>query len=342
VNSDNNVLHQSQHIQQKPTTSFKFLKPLTLLGAALFIALVAGTGGYWLGARTHQEPTPIPESQSASIPTIPQPSPTDIIPKQALSTITKKQFNPSGTLAFYFVSEKPSFPQSHDGSEGLCADEDDPFQICYNGDTQYYTPRAAQHRGIENSTFPYIIEPRVLDIEQNKEYAIPSIEVYAAVGRTQITRWINDTHLMMKVCMELSCKYSLIDVPDDSAELLGETGVFHVELKVDPYKDSEYLRRGGTIIENRVRRFVISQYCDGNKNCQEINIFKGVPEGAFFPYASLKPLAIIRTTQEMKLIDFEAAENLSSIKNEVTVHVGGDHFKFDLLRGKVSSSTLVD
>ncbi len=36
-------------------TPFKSLKPLTLLAASLFIGVVAGAGGYWLGIRTGQK-----------------------------------------------------------------------------------------------------------------------------------------------------------------------------------------------------------------------------------------------------------------------------------------------
>jgi hypothetical protein len=57
MNSADDVLPQPQPAQQKPTSSFKFLKPLTLLVAALLIALVAGTGGYLLGSRTSQPAT---------------------------------------------------------------------------------------------------------------------------------------------------------------------------------------------------------------------------------------------------------------------------------------------
>lgn len=54
MNSDNDLLHQPHPINQKPNSSFKSLKPLTLLAVVFFIALVAETGGYLLGARNKQ------------------------------------------------------------------------------------------------------------------------------------------------------------------------------------------------------------------------------------------------------------------------------------------------
>jgi hypothetical protein len=52
MNSSEGVLPQPQLAHQKPASPFKFLKPLALLAAVIVIALVAGTGGYWLGSRT--------------------------------------------------------------------------------------------------------------------------------------------------------------------------------------------------------------------------------------------------------------------------------------------------
>lgn len=55
MNRDNDLLHQLHSIQQKPTSSFKSLKPLALLAVVFFIAVVAGAGGYWLGIKTGQK-----------------------------------------------------------------------------------------------------------------------------------------------------------------------------------------------------------------------------------------------------------------------------------------------
>jgi hypothetical protein len=70
MNSVHNVLHQSQHTQQKPTISIKSLNPVTIFAAVLVIILAAGTGGYWLGTR----------ASHMLGPTIFQPSPISVQP----------------------------------------------------------------------------------------------------------------------------------------------------------------------------------------------------------------------------------------------------------------------
>jgi hypothetical protein len=73
MNSTDNMRHQSQRLQQKPAPSFNLLKSLTIIAAVLLIALVAGTGGYFLGTRNNQS---VPSSQSTqSDDVIAQPSP---------------------------------------------------------------------------------------------------------------------------------------------------------------------------------------------------------------------------------------------------------------------------
>jgi hypothetical protein len=86
VNSDNNLLHQPQPINQKPNSSFKSLKQLALLAASLFIAVVAGTGGYWLGIRTGHKSEIISQPALIAIttPTIFKATPT---PTVSLTTI---------------------------------------------------------------------------------------------------------------------------------------------------------------------------------------------------------------------------------------------------------------
>jgi hypothetical protein len=74
MNSADNVLHQPQHLQQKPVGSFKLLKPLATLAAVFLIALVAGTGGYLLGITNNQS------ASSLQAPTLTQPTQTVVQP----------------------------------------------------------------------------------------------------------------------------------------------------------------------------------------------------------------------------------------------------------------------
>jgi hypothetical protein len=82
MNSDSNLLHQSNPIQQKPARSFKALKPVAILIIIPLIATVASTGGYLLGIKTHQytpqsdqrayiQPSPTNEVQSTVFPSLP-------------------------------------------------------------------------------------------------------------------------------------------------------------------------------------------------------------------------------------------------------------------------------
>jgi hypothetical protein len=73
MNSDTELLRRPHPAKQKLLSSFKTLKPLAILIIILLIVIIAGTGGYLLGIRTHQE---APQStQRAYI----QPSPTSIV-----------------------------------------------------------------------------------------------------------------------------------------------------------------------------------------------------------------------------------------------------------------------
>ena len=58
MDNADDALPQPQPAHQKPASPFKFLKPLALLVAVILVALVAGTGGYWLGTRSSQRATP--------------------------------------------------------------------------------------------------------------------------------------------------------------------------------------------------------------------------------------------------------------------------------------------
>jgi hypothetical protein len=49
MSNDNDVLGQSQHPQQKPSNSFKSLKPLVMLTTVILVAVATGISGYWLG-----------------------------------------------------------------------------------------------------------------------------------------------------------------------------------------------------------------------------------------------------------------------------------------------------
>jgi hypothetical protein len=63
MKSDDDLLQQLHPFQQKPTGSFKSHKPLALLVFVLFIVLMAGTGGYFLGRSTRQSTSPARLSQ---------------------------------------------------------------------------------------------------------------------------------------------------------------------------------------------------------------------------------------------------------------------------------------
>ena len=93
--SDTDLLHQPDTLQPPP--SFKPLKLPAIIAVVLFITLVAGTGGYWLGKRTTQSvsqstkrisfqpsqpPLPLPINQASVAPIVPpeEPYPSEIFP----------------------------------------------------------------------------------------------------------------------------------------------------------------------------------------------------------------------------------------------------------------------
>lgn len=266
-----------------------------------------------------------------------RPSPT---PGQEESIVTRKRFNPSGTLAFYFASEEPAFLALDDEwDEQLCLVDDDPFRICYNGDTPYRIPNTV----LAAPTSATIINANVLDVAKNEVSKLSSVgDVRAPNGWVRITRWLDDTHLLRKAeygdVGVQRCDYSLIDVKQDSAELIASNELAGVDWKADTLSNPEYLE-GGSIIENRVGKFVFSQYCEQTALCQSISVFRDMPADTPFPYKPYKPLASIRTTQRMSPVDLETRENLASLGRKVTIHAGDGYFLFDLQKGEVLFSS---
>lgn len=222
MNSDTDLLHQPDTLQQEPTGSFKSIKPLALLTAVLLIALVAGAGGYSMGTKSTPRDLITQLRPSVQIPTITQP-PTVTIPEQTLTTVTKKQFNPSGTLAFYFTSQRPVFGPNDDPQDNYWL-SDDPFKVCFNGDT-YYFIRSTVYPG---SADKYMITPYITETDTRKSYSLSFIgEVKASNGCVRITRWVDDNHLLREACggdLDEFCECHLIDVQNLSLKNLGTTG----------------------------------------------------------------------------------------------------------------------
>ena len=82
MSSDTNLLHQPDTLEQQPSRSFKPLKLFTLSATVLFIALLVGTGGYLLGARSKQIVFP-PQPGTIMMPSPPittQQLPSSLIP----------------------------------------------------------------------------------------------------------------------------------------------------------------------------------------------------------------------------------------------------------------------
>lgn len=280
--------------------------------------------------------------QNTSTTKFPTPTLSSISPtreyEEQLKTETKKQFNPSGTLAFYYTSEKPAFRPDYGNPYSSL--NDDPFKICFNGDTYYFTNNIVQDRFKgEMPGYAYIAVPHILDVAQSKTYTLSIIgEDFSPNSCTRITRWTDDTDLMRKSCDGESgyCAYYLIDVHKNIAELIGTGGLSGAPWRVDFIKHPEYSEKGD-VVENRVGKFLFAQYCDKDKKqvCESVLIFKDVPDYTLFPYSSYRSLAAITTRHEMKPIDFEEPENLASLGKKVKIHVGGGYFVFDLEQGKV-------
>jgi hypothetical protein len=188
------------------------LKPLMVFAAVLIITVLAGVVvGYLLGSRIRQGIPSIPWRQSVHVPAITQLSATGIISEQALSNITKKQFNPSGTLAFYFTSQTPAFAPNDDAQNRYLI-TDDPFEVCFNGDTFYVIP-SPQYPDL---TDKYIITPHIVETDNLKSYTLSFIgEVKAPNGCVRITHWVDDSHLLREACggdQSVSCECHIIDV----------------------------------------------------------------------------------------------------------------------------------
>jgi hypothetical protein len=85
MNNPEDVPPQPQLGQQRPTTHFKSLKPLSIIAAVFLIALVAGTGGYLLerqetGLSTQPKQSVRAPAINQSLETIVQPSSSPFIP----------------------------------------------------------------------------------------------------------------------------------------------------------------------------------------------------------------------------------------------------------------------
>jgi hypothetical protein len=79
MNSNNDLSNQPDPIQQKMPGSFKQIKLFTLVTTIFFIAIIAGTGGYFLGMRSSrsiQLPTPTSHTTTALLSATPTIIPT--------------------------------------------------------------------------------------------------------------------------------------------------------------------------------------------------------------------------------------------------------------------------
>jgi hypothetical protein len=191
--------------------------------AVIVTAFIIGTSGYLLGISTNQNASRNQLRPQAHISTINQ-SPTPAILKQALTSTTKRQFNSSGALSFYFTSQKPAFGPNDDPQD-IYWINDDPFKICFNGDAYYSIPSTVYY----GSADKYVITPYIFETDSRKSYALPLIgEVKAPNGCVRIIRWVDDYHLLRKACggdlNESSCQCHLIDARKFSLKVLEDTG----------------------------------------------------------------------------------------------------------------------
>lgn len=307
-----------------------------LIGALIAVTIIEATYKYYQNnkvknqniSQSSQFNSPNPSAASEE-----KPAETNLEP---LKTETKKQFNPSGTLAFYFVSDKPAFSPSEDNYSTF---QDDPFEICFNGDTDYFTPNYPGEVPHNRS----IISPLVLNLRTGRESTLLTVGGNRAPnGCVKITRWTDDAHLMKKSCGSGqigTCDYHLIDVRDDSIEFLGSSGMFGAMFRMETTKQAQY-SENGNITENRAGEFLFSQYCktEGSNPCGSIEVRKGVPEYALFPYSTNKLLTTLKTIKRMQEVDFEEPENLASLGRQVKIHVGDNNFVFDLQQEKIINS----
>jgi hypothetical protein len=198
--------------REQPPHSFRQFNLLTLIAAVLLSAFVAGAGGYWLGIRTQQGAPPSQSRESVQIPTHTQ-----------LSSVTMKQFNPSSTLAFYFTSKKQVF-EPNDNPQIKYGITNDPFNICFNGDTSY----VVQSTIYPGTTSQAEITPHVMVTDSGKSWDLSFIgEVKAPNGCVRITRWVDDTHLLREACggdLNEGCECHLVDVQKHSLKDLGANG----------------------------------------------------------------------------------------------------------------------
>jgi hypothetical protein len=212
MTSDTDLPQQPDTVQHQSPCSFKSLKPLTLLTIVILISLVAVKGSDLFGSRRQQDAPPNQSSESAQTPTITE-----------LSTITKKQFNSSGTLAFYFTIKKPVFEATHD-PQNRYRSSDNPFNLCFNGDTSY----VIQSTIYPGNTYQDVITPYITETNSGKSWNLSFIgEVKAPNGCARITHWVDDTHLLRKACggdLNEGCECHLVDVQKHSLKDLGFNG----------------------------------------------------------------------------------------------------------------------
>jgi hypothetical protein len=96
MSSDNDVLHQPQYAQQKPSNSSKTLKPLVMLTTVLLVAVATGISGYILGRGVNKQP-PSPQDTRFAItsPAITRPSliPSPTSSSEPISTTNWKTYH---------------------------------------------------------------------------------------------------------------------------------------------------------------------------------------------------------------------------------------------------------
>jgi hypothetical protein len=93
VNSDNDLISQPNTIQQKPKSSPKSVKPLSLFAAILIVTFLVGIGGYFLTIKTKQNASRKIQKTSFNF----KQSPTDTFLKRTANPVLSVP-SPSGDL----------------------------------------------------------------------------------------------------------------------------------------------------------------------------------------------------------------------------------------------------
>lgn len=237
--------------------------------------------------------------------------------------------NPSGTREFYFKNEQPVFVLEECRFDEFCLNSSNPLDIFFNGDSVFVVEPIGDGSRADRWLPEQIIHATVSDTVTGVASKLLSIgKTTAWVGGVTVVGWIDDEHLMVQSGWGdgpgAGGSYLSVDVVTDAIESEISWWVSYAD---------------GYVAEIVVGDLGVVQGCDEEDGpCENIHVYRDIPDDVWYPYESLTPVATVSTEKPMELPTESGVKTFfQSNQKHLTVSVGGGSFKLNISNGIVSA-----